>query len=197
MSMEFVGKIEEFDSANEDWESYIERVELYCTANDVEEEKKVPTLLSLMGAKTYDLLWNLLAPEKPATQTFQSIVDTLKKHLNPKPLVIAERFRCHNRNQSKDESISEYIAELSKLTQSCEFGAGLSDVLHDRLVCGMHCQSTQKRLLSEKDPTLEKALAIAVSMETAVRDALELKKKGVDSGIHKMSMNDAKGQEKK
>lgn len=54
--MAFVGKIEEFDSANEDWESYIERVELYCTANDVEEEKKVPTLLSLMGAKTYDLL---------------------------------------------------------------------------------------------------------------------------------------------
>lgn len=40
-------------------------------------------------------------------------------------------------------------------------------------------------------------MAIAVSMETAARDALELQKKGVDSGIHKMSMFDAKGQEKK
>lgn len=190
--MALVGKIEEFDSANEDWESYIERVELYFTANDVEDEKKVATLISLMGAKTYHLLRNLLAPLKPATQTFDYIVDTLKSHLSPKPLVIAERFRFHNRSQSKDESISEYVAELRKLTQFCEFGTGFSDALRDRLVCGMHCQGTQKRLLSEKDLTLEKALAIAVSMETATRDALELQKKSVDSGLHRLTMNDAK-----
>lgn len=48
-NMSFVGKIEAFDSTTEDWETYIERVELYFTANDVEEEKKVATLLSLMS----------------------------------------------------------------------------------------------------------------------------------------------------
>lgn len=48
--MAFVEKVEEFDSANEDWESYIERVELYCEAND--KNKKVSLHLSLMGAKT-------------------------------------------------------------------------------------------------------------------------------------------------
>lgn len=187
-----MGKVEEFDGANEDWESYVERIELYFIANDVEDNKKVPTLLSLIGVKTYHLLRNLLAPEKPAEQTFQKIVDTLKNHLSPKPLVIAERFRFHNRNQSKDESIPEYMAELRKLTQFCEFGAGLSDALRDRLVCGMHCQSTQKRLLSEKDLTLEKALATAVSMEAANRDAQVLQKKSIESGVHKMSMNDRK-----
>lgn len=195
--MSFVGKIEAFDSTTEDWETYIERVELYFTANDVEEEKKVATLLSLMGAKTYILLRNLLAPDKPASKSFQIIVNTLKNHLNPKPIVIAERFRFHNRNQSKDESISDYIAELRKLSQFYEFGAGLSDALRDRLVCGMHCQSTQKRLLSEKDLTLERALSIAVSMETAAKDALELQKKSVDSGIHKISMNRHERREQK
>lgn len=85
--MSFVGKIEAFDSTTEDWETYIERVELYFTANDVEEEKKVATLLSLMGAKTYSLLRNLLAPDKPASKSFQIIVNTLKNHLNPKPIV--------------------------------------------------------------------------------------------------------------
>lgn len=195
--MSFVGKIEEFDCANEDWETYIERVELYFIANDAEDEKKAPTLLSLMGLKTYGLLRNLLAPQKPASQTFQVIVNTLKNHLSPKPLVIAERFHFHNRNQSKEESISEYVAELRRLTQFCEFGAGLSDALRDRLVCGMHCQSTQKRLLSEKDLTLDKALTLAVSMETADKDALELQKKALDSGIHKMSINDSRKQEQK
>lgn len=145
--MAVVGKIEEFDSAKEDWQSYIERVEVYFVANDVQDDKRVATLLSLMGATTYHLLHNLLAPQRPAAQTFDIIVATLKNHLSPKPLVIAERFRFHNRNQSKDESISEYVAELRKLSQFCEFGGGLSDALRDRLVCGMHCQGTQKRLL--------------------------------------------------
>ena len=36
----------------------MERVELYCAANDVKEEKKVSVLLILIGAKTYNLLRN-------------------------------------------------------------------------------------------------------------------------------------------
>ena len=63
-------------------------------ANDVEDEKKVAVLLSLMGAKTYNLLRNLTIPDKPNKQN----VDLLKCHLNPKPLVIAERFRFHKRS---------------------------------------------------------------------------------------------------
>lgn len=40
--MAFIRKVDKFDSANEDWEAYTERVELYCGANDVEQEKKSP-----------------------------------------------------------------------------------------------------------------------------------------------------------
>ncbi|CAL9689673.1 unnamed protein product [Knipowitschia caucasica] len=122
--MAFVGKVDEFDSTSEDWEAYIERVELYCTANNVETEKKAPVLLSLMGAKTYNLLRNPVSPDKPSRKTFDEIVAILKSHLNPKPLVIAERFRFHKRNQLKDESISEYMAELRKLSQYCDFKDG-------------------------------------------------------------------------
>ena len=71
--MSYVGKVDEFDSANEDWEAYMERVELYCDANDVEEDKKVSVLLSLIGAKTYNLLRNLVSPAKPSSKTFDDI----------------------------------------------------------------------------------------------------------------------------
>lgn len=115
----------------------------------------------------------MLAPEKPASRTFQSIVDTLK---NPEPIVIAERFCFHIRNQSTDESISNYIAELYQLSQFCKFGAGLSDALCDQLVCGMLCKSVQKRL-SEEDLTLENAPSFAVSIERAAKDSIEIQKK--------------------
>uniref|UniRef100_A0A3P9MT26 Retrotransposon gag domain-containing protein n=1 Tax=Poecilia reticulata TaxID=8081 RepID=A0A3P9MT26_POERE len=182
--MACVGKVEEFDSSSGDWESYIERVELYCDANDIEDKKISSILLSLMGAKTYNALHNLLSPAKLSSKSYEDIVDTLQKHFNPAPLVIAERFRFHKRNQMKDESISEYMAELRKLLQHCDFKTGLDVALRDRLVCGMHCSSTQKRLLSEKELDLKTALELANSMETAAKGASELQKKSLENEVH-------------
>lgn len=63
------------------------------------------------------------------------------------------------------------------------------NALRDRLLCGIHCSSTQKRLLSEKDLDLDKALAITISMETAAKDASEVKKKKtVENEMHKISL---------
>lgn len=68
------------------------------------------------------------------------------------------------------------MVELRKLAEHCQFGAGLSETLRDRLVCGMHNESIQRRLLTEKDLTLARALEIAVAMETASKDAILLQK---------------------
>ncbi|KAJ8417500.1 hypothetical protein AAFF_G00223430 [Aldrovandia affinis] len=172
--MAAIGHMDSFDSTVEDWTTYVERVEQYCLANEVESERKVAVLLSVMGAKTYNLLRSLIAPAKPATKTFDQIVETLKRHLNPTPLVIAERFRFHKRNQSRAESVSEYMAELRRLAEHCQFGEGLSDALRDWLVCGLHNEGVQKRLLTEDNLTLTRALEIAISVETAAKDAGEL-----------------------
>ena len=44
-----------------------------------------------MGPKAYGLLQSLLAPTKPADKKFEELVKVTKGHLNPKPLVKAER----------------------------------------------------------------------------------------------------------
>ena len=87
---------------------------------------------------------NLSAPAKPSSLSLKTIVETLQKHLSLKPLLIAERFRFHKRNQLEGGTTSTYIAELKKLTLYCEFGASLNDALRDRLVCGLHNELTQK-----------------------------------------------------
>ena len=74
--MTAIGKIESFYD-EENWETYVERVEQFFSANDIDDDHKVPTLLSLIGGKTYTLLRDLLAPEKPASKSFQQIVTTL------------------------------------------------------------------------------------------------------------------------
>ena len=131
-------------------------------------------MLSLMRNNTYGLLRNLAAPAKPSSLSFKTIIETLQKHLSPRPLLIAERFRFHNRNQLEGETVSSYLAELKKLSLYCEFGTNLNDALRDRLVCGLHNELIQKRLLSEPDLSLAKASEIALAMEAAAKDTLEL-----------------------
>ncbi len=127
----------------ESWETYVKRVQHFFAANDVDDEHKVPTLLSLIGSKTYSILKDLLLPEKPADKEFDEIVSTLQKHLNPKPLEIAEWFRFYKRNQHEGESVLSYLAELRKLTTYCNFGSKLEETLRDRLVCRLSNEQIQ------------------------------------------------------
>ena len=57
--------------------------------------------------------------------------------------------------------------------------------MRDRLVCGLRDEAYQKRLLSERELTLDKALQISQSMETVDVNACALR--GSESGIHQLS----------
>ena len=58
MSVGTLGRIEEFSPAQNDLESYTERLEQYFIANDVtsEAKKKTAVLLSVIGPKAYKVL---------------------------------------------------------------------------------------------------------------------------------------------
>ena len=176
----FIGRIDLFDEALEDWPSYSERLKQYLIVNKVDEESKVAALISLVGPKIYKLLKSLVAPEAPATKNYDDLITLLTDHLSPKPLIIAERFKFHKTDQNGSENISEYIAELRRLASTCEFGAFLNQALRDRLVCGMRAESIQKRLLTEANLDLEKAIRISVASEIATKDAGLLNKASVN-----------------
>ena len=63
--MAMIGKLSEFDSTVEDWPTYVDRLDLYCTANGIKDDQKKAVLLTQMGAKTYGLLQSLVLPAKP------------------------------------------------------------------------------------------------------------------------------------
>ena len=138
------GTVGEFQAAQEDWLAYVERLQQYFTANDVDSaDKQRAILLSSVGASTYRLIRNLLAPAKPTERTFKEIVDAVQAHHQPKPSVIVQRFNFHSRSRQGGESVSAYVAELRKLSEHCDFGETLNDMLRDRLVCGINDQRTQ------------------------------------------------------
>lgn len=169
-----VGQIGPYDENTEQWSSYTERFDCFVKANGIKDEVLVPTFLSVMGSKTYNLLRSLVQPNKPSDCSFRDVVTLLKEHFAPKPLIIAERFRFHKRNQLEGESIAQFVAVLKRLSEHCEFGATLNDTIRDRFVCGLRSETIQKRLLCESNLTLERAMEISVSMEMAAKEAQEL-----------------------
>ena len=184
-----IGNVGEYNEVTETWKSYTERVQQFFLSNQVADDRKVPALLAIMGGKTYSLLRNLTIPAEPSTKTYAEIVTLLNDHLSPKPLVIAERFRFHKRDQKEGESITVYVAELRKLTEHCKFGGTLNDALRDRFVCGIKNENIQKKLLSVSDLTLQKAIEISSAMETAAKDAIELQHQHRRDPVHKVSKN--------
>lgn len=169
-----IGHVEPFQVGTDDWEQYVERLQEYFIANNIEGDRKRAVLVTMIGAKAYSLLSNLMAPAKPATKTYDELVTAMTRHLKPKPLVIAERFKFHQRNQAETESVSDFMAELRKLADKCQFRDHLDEALRDRLVCGLRSEAIQKRLLVEGDLTLQKAYETAHGMEAAARRAGEL-----------------------
>ena len=89
-------RIREFDPEKEDWQDYIEQVEWYFVAHDLNEDAKEPTKCAVflpgVGSTTYASLKSLLAPAKPADKTFDVIVSTLMKHYSPPPSEVVQSY---------------------------------------------------------------------------------------------------------
>ena len=100
---------------------YIERLENFFTANSIDDaDKKKAMLLHAVSAKCYKIIRNLLAPTKPSSSTHAAIKEAVRKHFDPKPSIIVQRYKFFTYYRKPSESISEFVAHLRDLAQHCE-----------------------------------------------------------------------------
>ena len=75
-------------------------ISTFVTANNIEDDKLVPTLLTMVGSDHYSLLRRLVSPQLPKEKSFDDLVATLKKHYDPEPIVISTKGTRAQANQS-------------------------------------------------------------------------------------------------
>ena len=93
-----------------------------------------------------------------------------------------------------------FLAKLRRLSEHCEFGITLDEMLRDRLVCGVRDIRIQRRLLAEPKLTLKRALDLALAIEAADKDVSEIQKAdgyGGDASVNKVDVKVNKGSEVK
>ena len=132
------GTVSAFDPSKEDWTNYEERLRYYFIANDVKDAaKKRSILLAACGAPAYKLIRSLVQADKLDSTPYDDFVEIVKKHYDPKPSVTIQRYKFNTRARTTGESVATYVAALRELAQHCEYKDALSDMLRDRLVCGV------------------------------------------------------------
>ena len=135
-------------------------------ADSAESHKRRAILISVIGAKAYDVLSDLCSPIPPSEKTYAQLTTILKNHFAPKKLVTAERYRFHNCTQRECESLTAFAANLKHLASTCQFGTHLNEALRNRFVCGLRSKETQKKLSTEEH-TFDAALRVALGAEAA------------------------------
>ena len=86
--------------------------------------------------------------------------------------------------------MSDFVAQLRKLSEHCRFGDQLEDMLRDRLVCGCRDKQLQRTLLAQQELTFDKAFKMARAMEMAEQEVRDLQQYTSQS-VHAVHSGDA------
>lgn len=169
-TFKFVSTIEPLcvENAAADLDSWVERFEIYCEVNCVEENKRVIYFLSSIGKDAYMTIRSLCYPRSPKEVDFGTLIKLLRDHYLPSNFVAMARARFHSMVRRSGQSIKQFVIALQEQAALCEFKDALEDQLRDRFIAGIADYSIQRRLLTTSDMDFAKAKLIAITMSDAV-----------------------------
>ena len=163
-----------FKEEEEEWTSYLERLECYFAVKAVPDDKKVHFLICGLQPKQYQVLKDLVAPDTPVSKSFDEVTALLRKHYcgsrNPR----VERTKFRQVVRKDDESLQSFSVRLKHASRFCEFGTSLDEMLVDQLIAGVHSKCIANKLLEETDGlalSFAKALKVAEEAEVNERNA--------------------------
>ena len=152
--------------------------------------QQVNTLLYCLGEEAEGVLTstNVTADER---KVYDTVVDKFDAFFNVRRNVIFERARFDRRNQLDGETAEQYIMELYRLAESCDYGDLKDEMIRDRLVVGIRDAVLFRQLQLDPDLTLEKTKKM-VRQREAVHDQQQVLK-GVSYETHVVEELQTKG----
>ena len=170
---------EEFTFVASDWTLWKSRFERYLRVSKIgatDETVKIDALIYHMGGQAEDLLssFGLSDAEK---KKYDEVMKKFDGHFEGKRNVIYERARFNLRTQREGESVDDFILDLYRLADKCEYGSNKEEWIRDRLVVGVLDRRVSEKLHLISNLTLDTAV-------TTVRQQEDLQG---SSGVHRIS----------
>lgn len=165
-----------------DW---VERLEFFFEANNIQENLRRPHFITLGGPVVYKEL-KLLYPSTSINEvSYADMIARLKSRLDKTESDLIQRFKFNNRVQQPDETVEDFVLSVKLQAEFCSFANFKEMAIRDRIVAGIRDPALQQRLLNEENLTLAVAEKLITTWEMAGANAKTL---GV-SAVRGQAMN--------
>ena len=153
------------------WSNYALATEL----NKKSEPVQVSTLLTVIGEDTRDVYSTFNWDDEANKNKIELVLQQFANYCQPRKNIPFERYRFNKRAQEAGESYDQYKTALRKLAEGCEFDTITpEEILHDRLIFGIHNAKVRERLLRESQLTLKKTDEICSASESTAAQMKEV-----------------------
>lgn len=113
-----------------------------------------------MGGKAEDLL-ELFVFKDDEVKTYATVKAKFEEYFQKCRNTIYERAKFNRRKQGDDETVDEFIADLYRLAQHCDYSALHDQLVCDRIVVGIKDRVVWEKLQMEATLTLDMAVMMA------------------------------------
>ena len=142
----------------DDWLRWKRRFEQFRVTSGLatkDDAKQVNTLLYCIGEEAEGVLSSasITADERAV---YNSVIAKFNGFFRVRRNFLFKRARFNRRNQLEGETLEQYIMELYRLSESCEYGDLKDEMIRDKLVVGIRDAALSQQLQLDPQLTLDK-----------------------------------------
>lgn len=169
------------------WEKWKKSLDYYIRASGITDQKqKRAILLHLAGPDVQDIFETL----NDTGDDYKTALEKLNEHFQPCKNIPFERHVFRQAFQAPDESIDAFVTRLRTLSKTCQFVDNVSqEMIRDQVIEKCTSTALRRRLLREKDLTLQTLLSLGRAFEQSERQASNIEH-NFDSSTHLNAIGD-------
>lgn len=116
-----------------------------------------------------DVFNNFVFSGEENKEDFSTVIAKFEDYCLEQQNEIHERYVFRSRSQGEAEPFEQFLRELKKQAQHCNFGTMADDMVRDQIVFGTNSPRLREKMLRDKNLTLEKVIILCKAAETSAR----------------------------
>ena len=134
------------------------------------DKKRAAVFLACVGSTAYGIFRTFQFERADDRSDVTKIIEAFERHCIGEANVTYERYIFHQRVQQPGETFDDFLADLRKMSRTCEFGQLEDSLIRNSIVIGIKDEPTRRRhLLQVKIVSLGDAIDACKASEATSR----------------------------
>lgn len=160
----------------ENWKRWRRSFSYYVEGKGIVDPLRLKSLLlHYAGAEVQDLFEDLVDPGNQGNpdegNLFKAALRTLDKHFEVQPNTPFERHKFRQISFQQGETCDQFVVRLRRQARYCQYGGTVEEHIRDQLIDRLPNSELKKKMLQERNVTLDRAMEIARTWEAAGEQA--------------------------